>query len=76
MSSTGRVLVVVTSHGDIDGRPTTGIWFTEFSEPYAALLAAGVDGTVASPRAAPAPSTRAPTPVTSRSPRRATRSWR
>lgn len=55
MSSAGKVLVVVTSHGDIDGRPTTGIWFTEFSEPYAALLAAGVDVTVASPRGGPSP---------------------
>jgi putative intracellular protease/amidase len=50
-----RVLVVVTSHGDIDGHPATGIWFTEFAEPYAALLAAGLDVTVASPRGGPAP---------------------
>lgn len=32
MSAT-KVLVFVTSHGDIHDVPTTGIWFTEFSEP-------------------------------------------
>ena len=47
--------MIVTNHGDIDGRPTTGVWFTEFSEPYAALIAAGANVTVASPRGGPAP---------------------
>ena len=56
MSSTAlRVLVVVTSHGDIDDVPTTGIWFTEFSEPYEVLVQAGVAVDVASPRGGPAP---------------------
>ena len=36
-----RVLVVVTNHGEIDKRPATGVWFTECSEPYAALTEAG-----------------------------------
>lgn len=49
------VLVVVTNHGMIDNRPTTGVWFTEFSEPYAALVAAGAEVTVASPLGGPAP---------------------
>ena len=47
--------MVVTSHGDIDGKPTTGVWFSEFAEPYAALVAAGMQLTVASPRGGPAP---------------------
>ena len=50
-----RILMVVTSHGDVDGKPTTGIWFSEFSEPYAAFQTAGADVTVASPRGGPAP---------------------
>ena len=50
-----KVLIVVTSHGDIHGVPTTGIWFSEFSEPYALLTKAGINVTVASPRGGPAP---------------------
>jgi putative intracellular protease/amidase len=53
--TTTRVLVIVTSHGLIDAVPRTGIWFTEFSEPYAALVAAGFVVTVASPLGAAAP---------------------
>lgn len=49
------VLMIVTSHGDIDGVPTTGVWFSEFSEPYDVLTAAGAHVTVASPRGGPAP---------------------
>ncbi len=49
------ILMITTSHGDIDGEPRTGVWFTEFSEPYAALLSAGADVMVASPRGGPAP---------------------
>jgi putative intracellular protease/amidase len=52
---TTQVLVVVTSHGVIDAAPRTGIWFTEFSEPYAALVAAGFSVTVATPLGAAAP---------------------
>ncbi|TPG36037.1 type 1 glutamine amidotransferase domain-containing protein [Mycobacterium hodleri] len=47
--------MVVTNHGDIDGKPTTGVWFSEFSEPYATLVDAGVSVTVASPLGGPAP---------------------
>jgi putative intracellular protease/amidase len=50
-----RVLIVVTSHGDIREIPTTGIWFTEFSEPYTLMQEAGIQVTVASPRGGPAP---------------------
>lgn len=50
-----HILMVVTSHGDIDGVPTTGIWFSEFAEPFAAFIAAGAEVTVASPRGGPAP---------------------
>jgi putative intracellular protease/amidase len=51
----GHILVVVTSHGDIDGRPRTGIWFTEFAEPFDLFREAGLALTVASPRGGPAP---------------------
>ena len=47
--------MVVTNHGDIDGKPTTGIWFTEFSEPFEAFRRAGAQVTVVSPRGGPAP---------------------
>ena len=47
--------MVVTSHGDIDGRPATGIWFTEFSEPFETFVSSGASVTVASPRGGPAP---------------------
>ncbi|MRS99417.1 type 1 glutamine amidotransferase domain-containing protein [Ralstonia pickettii] len=53
--TTPHILVVVTSHGDIDGVPTTGIWFTEFSEPFEAFVESGARVTVASPRGGPAP---------------------
>lgn len=49
------LLIVVTSHGDIAGRPTTGLWFTEFSEPFAFFTAAGLALTIVSPRGGPAP---------------------
>ena len=50
-----RVLMIVTSHGAIDGRPATGVWFSEFAEPYEVLTAAGIEVLVASPRGGPAP---------------------
>jgi len=53
--TTPNILVVVTSHGDIDGVPTTGIWFSEFSEPFEAFVESGAKVTVASPRGGPAP---------------------
>jgi putative intracellular protease/amidase len=50
-----KILMVVTNHGDIDGKPATGIWFTEFSEPFGAFREAGAEITVASPKGGPAP---------------------
>ena len=55
MSTAKRLPMVVTSHGDIDGEPATGVWFTEFSEPFAVFRDAGLEITVASPRGGPAP---------------------
>jgi putative intracellular protease/amidase len=50
-----KILMAVTSAGEVGGRPTTGIWFSEFAEPFAVLVAAGAEITVASPRGGPAP---------------------
>lgn len=50
-----KILMVVTSQGDIDGKPTTGIWFTEFSEPFEIFRDAGAEVTIASPKGGPAP---------------------
>ena len=50
-----KILMVVTSHGEIDCEPATGVWFSEFSEPFDAFRQAGWDITVASPRGGPAP---------------------
>ena len=55
MPSAPKILMVVTSHGDIDDKPTTGIWFTEFSEPFATFKKSGATITVASPKGGPAP---------------------
>jgi putative intracellular protease/amidase len=55
MTINKRLLIIVTSHGDIDGEPTTGVWFSEFSEPLAVFRRAGIELTVASPRGGPAP---------------------
>jgi putative intracellular protease/amidase len=55
MKQARKLLVVVTSHGNIDGKPTTGIWFSEFAEPYDVFVEAGIDVTVASPRGGAAP---------------------
>ena len=50
-----KILMVVTNHGDIEGKPATGIWFTEFSEPFEAFRKAGAAITVVSPKGGPAP---------------------
>jgi len=50
-----KILMVVTSHGEIDGEPATGVWFSEFSEPFEAFRQAGCEITVASPHGGPAP---------------------
>lgn len=53
--ASAKILMVVTSHGDIDDVPTTGIWFTEFSEPFEEFVKAGAQVAVASPRGGAAP---------------------
>jgi len=50
-----KILMVVTSHGDIGGEPTTGVWFSEFAEPFEVFIDAGVEVTVVSPKGGPAP---------------------
>lgn len=50
-----RILMIVTSHGMIDGEPQTGIWFSEFAEPFQLFVEAGAEVVVASPRGGPAP---------------------
>ena len=55
MSDPTRLLMVVTSSGNINGEPTTGVWFSEFAEPFTVFREAGLDLTVASPRAGAAP---------------------
>jgi putative intracellular protease/amidase len=56
MSSSKRVLVVVTSHAVIptSGKPT-GLWFEEFSTPYLAFREAGLEVIVASTQGGVAP---------------------
>jgi len=46
---------VVTSHDRIDAEHPTGIWLSEFSEPYALFREAGYEVTVASIRGGKAP---------------------
>lgn len=45
-----RILMVVTSHGQIDADHPTGLWLEEFATPYEMFLAAGHSVTVASPK--------------------------
>ncbi len=47
--------MVVTNHGSIGGVPRTGVWFSEFTEPFNLLVQEGVEVTVASPLGGPAP---------------------
>ena len=42
-----HILMVVTSHGNIQGEPMTGVWFTEFSEPYQVLIDRDIEVTAA-----------------------------
>ncbi|MGM0590492.1 MAG: type 1 glutamine amidotransferase domain-containing protein [Halobacteriota archaeon] len=52
----GRVLAVVTSHDELgDTGYSTGYWASELAHPYLALVRAGYDVDVASPRGGPAP---------------------
>ncbi|HLT57233.1 MAG: type 1 glutamine amidotransferase domain-containing protein [Limnochordales bacterium] len=50
-----RVLMVVTSHATITPEKPTGIWLSEFSEPYTLFRQQGYEVTVASIRGGKAP---------------------
>jgi putative intracellular protease/amidase len=50
-----RVLMVVTSHGEIGEGHPTGIWLSEFAEPYEVFKGRGFEVTVASIRGGKAP---------------------
>lgn len=49
------ILIVVTSHGQIDANHATGLWFEEFAAPYTLFREAGYAVVVASPRGGEAP---------------------
>ncbi len=49
------ILMVVTSHGQIDAEHATGLWLEEFAVPYALFKEAGYDVTVASVKGGKAP---------------------
>lgn len=49
------VLFVLTSHGQMDGGHQTGVWFSEFAEPYEIFREAGFSITVASPKGGKVP---------------------
>lgn len=53
--STKSVLIVITSHEEIDQDHKTGLWFSEFAEPYEAFLAEGYRVTTASIKGGKAP---------------------
>ena len=55
MPSGSRILIVVTSHAEIDAKTRTGLWFEEFSVPFHMFHAQGHSITVASPRGGQAP---------------------
>ncbi len=51
-----RVLIVLTSHDTLgDTGNATGYWKEEFATPYYALLDAGAEITLATPKGGPAP---------------------
>lgn len=55
MSTSKRILLVVTSHDRVDATHRTGVWFDEFAVPYQMFQAQGLDITVASPRGGSVP---------------------
>lgn len=52
---TKRILMIVTSHDQIDPEHRTGIWFEEFAAPYSLFLAAGYQVAITSPKGGDAP---------------------
>lgn len=50
-----HILMIVTSHDQINATRKTGLWFEEFAEPYRAFRQKGYQVTVASPKGGTAP---------------------
>lgn len=50
-----HILMIVTSHDQINATRKTGLWFEEFAEPYRAFRQQGYEVTVASPKGGAAP---------------------
>ncbi|GFR39457.1 hypothetical protein PRECH8_27530 [Insulibacter thermoxylanivorax] len=55
MSQSNKILMVVTSHSSIDEDHPTGIWLSEFAEPYNLFVQAGYTIDVASVQGGKAP---------------------
>lgn len=51
----GIILLIVTSHGEMDNQKATGLWLEEFAVPYEAFMDAGYRVIVASPEGGSAP---------------------
>lgn len=49
------ILIIVTSHDQIDEQHRTGLWFEEFAVPYSLFKQQGYEVTVASPRGGDTP---------------------
>lgn len=55
MNTTGKILMVVTSHDKIDEQHRTGLWLEEFAVPYLEFRKAGYEVTVASTKGGATP---------------------
>lgn len=55
MSNKKRILMVVTSSNEMGGNRPTGLWLSEYVEPYLEFIKKGLDVTVASPLGGKAP---------------------
>lgn len=51
----GIILLIVTSHGQMENGKPTGLWLEEFAVPYEIFVDAGYQVIVASPKGGPAP---------------------
>jgi putative intracellular protease/amidase len=55
MPNQPKILIIVTSHGQIDPEHPTGLWLEEFAVPFQMFLQQGYQVTVASPKGGKAP---------------------
>jgi putative intracellular protease/amidase len=55
MEFLGIILLIVTSHGEMDNQKATGVWLEEFAVPYEVFTDAGYQVIVASPKGGAAP---------------------